>query len=385
MWLKTYKKGTSGFHNARYQLHALHVMNLTERTSFPYDPEDIIADNDPTVYFIGGIVLQRPALLLDNGVIYGAWGSHCDHYNYTGMVIGVDTNAKKKAFWVAEAGSKRTKGSGIWMGGCGLSSDGTGRFYAVTGNGDTSVTTRTPGKNPGKILEAVVALNISKINGKLSATDFFEPYNYTRFRDTDLGSGGLTLLPSQYFGTKTIPNIGVVSGKSGHIYILDADHLGGYQTGPNHGDGVLQRIFIAGASSYAEASAYPEGGYLYLNMFGKNTQVFKYGLNKGVPQFHLVGEGQTKVNRLAGSPQITSVNGQSASLWYTDVGGFLYVYDAVPVKGILPMIRSWNLTAKHPQPVNKFVRPAIGNGHVYIATSDARVIGFGLGSKPGMC
>ncbi|OZJ01349.1 hypothetical protein BZG36_05678, partial [Bifiguratus adelaidae] len=190
MWSKTYLDGTtSGYHNARYKLHALDVMTLNEQPNFPYNPEGIIADNDPAVYFIGGIVLQRPALSLDNGVIYSAWGAHCDNYNYTGMVIGVNTSGVKTSFWLAESGPKRKQGSGIWMGGCGLSSDGTGRFYAVTGNGDTGVTTPTLGKNPGPILsQAVVALGKNS-NGTLSAIDFFEPYNYMGLGDSDFGSG----------------------------------------------------------------------------------------------------------------------------------------------------------------------------------------------------
>ncbi|OZJ01348.1 hypothetical protein BZG36_05657, partial [Bifiguratus adelaidae] len=188
MWSKTYTTGAaSGIQNARYLFHALDVKTLT--TKWSYNPEGIIADNDPTIYFVGGIALQRPALLLENGVIYAGFGSHCDNYNYTGTIIGVDTSGRKTSFWSAAAGANRKTGSGIWMGGCGLSSDGTGRMFAVTGNGGSGVTTPTPGKTPGPMLpQAAVSLGINS-NGILSAIDFFEPYNYMGLGDSDFGSG----------------------------------------------------------------------------------------------------------------------------------------------------------------------------------------------------
>jgi hypothetical protein len=51
-----------------------------------------VADNDPNKYFIGGVVLQRPSLTQIGTVVYGAFGAHCDFFNYTGRVIGIDIN-----------------------------------------------------------------------------------------------------------------------------------------------------------------------------------------------------------------------------------------------------------------------------------------------------
>jgi len=39
------------------------------------------ADNDPTRYFVGGTVLQRPSLTMINGVVLGGFGGHCDLFN----------------------------------------------------------------------------------------------------------------------------------------------------------------------------------------------------------------------------------------------------------------------------------------------------------------
>ena len=77
-----------------------------------------------------------------NNVVYGGFGGHCDLFNYTGMVIGVNTkSAKVVAAFAMESGPSANHGSysvnggggeaGIWMSGMGLASDGN-RLFAVT-------------------------------------------------------------------------------------------------------------------------------------------------------------------------------------------------------------------------------------------------------------
>ena len=56
---------------------------------------------------------QRAALLLSNGIVYITWGSHGDHGNYHGWVIGYDatTLAQVRVFTPSANGD----GAGIWM------------------------------------------------------------------------------------------------------------------------------------------------------------------------------------------------------------------------------------------------------------------------------
>ena len=108
-----------------------------------------VADNDPAKYFVGGVILQRPSLLQVGNVVYGAFGGHCDQYNYTGVIIGVDINAAKIVTQFAmesgplaqQTNALLTNGAGgeagIWMSGMGIASDGE-RLFVVTGNGDVS-------------------------------------------------------------------------------------------------------------------------------------------------------------------------------------------------------------------------------------------------------
>jgi hypothetical protein len=47
------------------------------------------ANNDPTRYFLGGTVLQRPGLAMVGNNIVAGFGGHCDNFNYTGMLVSV--------------------------------------------------------------------------------------------------------------------------------------------------------------------------------------------------------------------------------------------------------------------------------------------------------
>lgn len=104
------------------------------------------SDNAPAKYFIGGTILQRPSLTQIGSVVYGAFGGHCDLFNYTGLVVGVDVNQKKivtnfatesgplvpqSNIWNQNGGGGQ---GGIWMSGMALSSDGD-RLFWVSGNG----------------------------------------------------------------------------------------------------------------------------------------------------------------------------------------------------------------------------------------------------------
>jgi iron transport multicopper oxidase len=80
--------------------------------------------------------------------------------------------------------------------------------------------------------------------GVLSLTDYFEPGDYVSLdqRDQDLGSGGIALLNSSVFNGNGVTQIGVVVGKSGTIYVVNADNLGGYKEGLNQSDAVIQTL-----------------------------------------------------------------------------------------------------------------------------------------------
>ncbi len=91
---KTYENQIGGVGGAegrpadRYYFHAIDVNDLSERAGFPVDLEGIVATNNPTRSFNGGIHHQRPALLHTGQYIYAGFASHCVQYNFTGWIMG---------------------------------------------------------------------------------------------------------------------------------------------------------------------------------------------------------------------------------------------------------------------------------------------------------
>ena len=67
---------------------ALSLPSMEDIPGFPVTIEGP-ASNDPTRYFIGGTVLQRPGLTsIGNSIVAGFCG-HCDGFNFTGMLVAV--------------------------------------------------------------------------------------------------------------------------------------------------------------------------------------------------------------------------------------------------------------------------------------------------------
>jgi len=217
--------------------------------------------NDPAHPFVPFDVNQRAGLLLMNGTVYMAFGSHCDYGFYVGVVAGVNTTTQAISMWSDEVGAS-SKWAGIWQGGGGIVSDGPGRIFVSTGNGVTPPD--GPGGNPPQQLsQSVIRLGVAA-DGTISAQDFFAPFNAANLdlHDQDLGSGGPVALPSQYFGTSAVPNLMVEIGKEGKLYVLDRDHLGGKNQMPGGGDGVVQ-VLGPYQGVWGHPAAYGgEGGYL---------------------------------------------------------------------------------------------------------------------------
>jgi hypothetical protein len=167
---KTYVSGTSG--PARWYLHALDVSTGAERAGFPVVLEGN-AQNAPGQQFDPTHHLQRPGLLLLDGVIYAAFGSHCDRAPWQGWIFGVSTAGTITARWV---GVTTGDGAGIWHSGSGLMSDGPGTIVVGTGN-PGAPPLPTPGHTPPASLgESIVRLKVQP-DGSLRAVDFFAPYD----------------------------------------------------------------------------------------------------------------------------------------------------------------------------------------------------------------
>ena len=313
---------------------------------------------------VGGVItfdasqqLQRPGLLLLNGVVYIAWGSFGDIDPYHGWVMGYNatTLAQTTVFNTTPNG---TRGA-IWESGGGLSADSSGFIYVQTSNGTFDV-------NAGGIDYGDSFLKLNTTGG-LSVVDYFTPKNQGMLEtdDLDLGSGAGLMLPTQ---TGSHPNEILSADKQGIIYLVDRSAMGGYSPSMNNNVQTL----VGAASGYRNSAAYWNGAVYY---HGVGDFLDRYTVRSGLLSTKPVSKSPTTY--VQGSTPSISANGTSNGIvWAIDPGSppfrnpaVLHAYNGLDVAQEL-YNSSQAGTRDTAGPGVKFTTPTIANGKVYIGTSN---------------
>jgi uncharacterized repeat protein (TIGR01451 family) len=280
------------------------------------------------------------------------------------------------------------------MAGSGLVSDASGDIVFTTGNGTPPA--NGPGSvDNGALGQAQVRLRV-QLDGTLQAVDHFAPYDASvlNLTDSDVGSGGVVALPTQYFGTAAHPRLMVTIGKQGYIWLTDATNMGGVGQGPLGSDAVLNRTgSYLGAGVRGKPAVWGgDGGYVYIttSQGGAGTGAllaYKYTVDgNGNPALAFAGKSADLFGFGAGSPVVTSdgTTSGSALIWTTwfppsaapgqppGTGAQLRAYDAVPVNGQMVLRKSFPVAV-----ATKFAVPGVDNGRLYLGTNDGHVLAFG--------
>jgi outer membrane protein assembly factor BamB len=350
--------------------------------------------NDPSLSFHARDEGQRAGLLLLNGWVYASFASHCDVSPWTGFVAGVNVAGQRKStLWTDESGVTYDE-AGIWEGGGGLMSDGPRRIFATSGNGISP----GPGSGdapPGQLAESVIQL-AQHANGTLTAQDFFSPANAPTLDngDLDFGSGGPVGFP---VGTTAHPDVLAQAGKTGNIFLLDRNDLGGREQGAGGTDDDLFQsqsygglwghpaVFEQSTSPLPPGSSGPSDYVYYL---GRNDylRAFQLGTDStGLPTLTDAANSTFTLGYTSGSPAVTS-NGtdpSSAVVWVVDSSGMsgtgaaLLAFAAVPQPASGGGLQLQELASEPLGTASQFTIPATSNGMVYVGTRDGNVLGFG--------
>ncbi len=316
---------------------------------------------------------QRPGLALINGQVCIAWASHEDHFPYHGWVIAY--NAATLAFVAAFNTTPNGGLGGIWMSGAAPAFDSSGNSFFATGNGTF---TGTNGYG-----DSIVKLGPPS-GGSFPVMDFFTPFNQATLNanDTDLGAGGVLLLPDPSPGAH--PHLLVQVGKDGTIYLVDRDNgkMGEYCNGCSS-DNVVQEISGAvngmwGMPAYWNGNLYI-GGAQDGGTSGDHLKAFAFNAG-GTGKISIIPTSQSaNTFFFSGPTPSVSANGTSNGIvWVIDnsqygpPGSFgsgpavLHAYDATNLNGEL-----WNSSQKAADKAGnavKFTVPTVANGKVYIGT-----------------
>ena len=360
--------------NGQY-FHRLHAVDITTgqdknggvaviQGSVP-GTSDWNTDNDGNIVFTSQYQLQRPGLLLLNGVVFIAFGSHGDNPPYHGWIFAYD------AATLQQLGIWNTTPNGhagaIWQGGTGLSADSNGNIYVVTSNGDFGL-----GFGPNasdSVLKLTFDGSASDPTKAFTIADYFTPDDQQTLAadDNDLGSSGLMLIPGTHRG--------VVAGKEGSIYVVDLGNLGRYN--PNSNNVVQFLPGFLGTNSTGTDENFSTASYF-------NGNVYYIGQNDTMKQFVFDGNQLSNVPidtsldayGELGAQAVISANGTNdAILWAIEyvaggTSGELRAYNANEVSE--PELYTTSLASFGG--AVKFSVPTIANGKVYIGTQNKLVI-----------
>jgi hypothetical protein len=380
-----------------WKLHAVNVATGVEQPNFPVTIQGN-ASNDAGTTFNAQTQMQRTGVALVNGVVYLGFGAHCDVGQYLGWVVGVSATAGTiTSMWADETNQNSGGGAGIWQSGA-APIVYNNHLYFVTGNGTSPLDGPALGQpQPQGLGECVLALDTATgaVNGKLSLTDWFCPSDADQLNgfDGDFGSGGPAQLPASFQTSADNFPMLVVAGKSGAVFILKMDDLGGRATGPGATDRVVAELGPYGGV-WSKPAIWPgNGGYVYLPTASPGASGGGSSGSLNVFQRAVDGSGNLSLALVAtapgafgfssSSPVVTSdgTTAGSAVVWIvhaddaTGSGAELRAYEAVPQDGTLQLLYSQALG--NPGVSAKFNPPAIDAGRVYVGTRDGRILAFG--------
>jgi hypothetical protein len=340
-------------------IYRLHRISLTtgKDISTPSVINATATTNTGTLQFNSAFAMQRPALLLSNGTVYIGFGSNgCDTYAFHGWLLAYNalTLQPAGAFAVTPNG---TKGA-IWQSGGGPAADDDGTIFLATANGTFDA--NTGGNDYGDTV-----LHLNPASGGLSVLDYFTPFDQATLAssDKDLGSGGVLLVPDQDDGPAVHEVI--AGGKEGTLYLIDRDHMGGYN--PAGDTQIVQSIPHASTGRIDSVPIYWNGN-VYLS--GNSDFIRAYSFSNGLLSTQAVMQSSILFN--IGGPGVDSLSANGSTngiLWAIIHNGTvptLYALNASELSTELFDTRQAKLARDEMTGVARFVAPTIANGKVYI-------------------
>jgi uncharacterized protein (TIGR03437 family) len=318
--------------------------------------------------------LQRPGLLLLNGTVYVAFGSHGDFPPWHGWMMAYDASTLRQTS-VYNTTANNTAAS-IWQGGRGLAADGSGNIYCATGNGSWD----------GSEAWGQSVLRLTN-QGAISVADYFTPAEWSPLNsnDTDLGSSGPVLIP----GTNLLYAI----GKEGELFLLDQTNLGHLASSNSQ---IVQGFQAADPSL---SLIQQEDGFLVFNtafwdniggqllyLWPMGQPLRSYRMKNGVFDTTAYSTNATATSQLPMPGMTVSANGSLSSsgiLWATSVdmstlpgSGTLHAFDALD----LSELWSSDMTGNRDRLGNftKFANPTVANGKVFQASASGEIVVYGL-------
>ena len=340
---KTNENGT-----VYHRLHALDVTTGIDKFAPAVPIQGSFTTTTGTVVTLNNLhAMNRPALLLNNGVLYIAFGSNgCNDSSY-GWMLAYDATSLTP-LGVFNTVPQKSLGS-IWHTGSGPAADSEGNIYVSTAEGDFNA--NTGGEDFGSSF-----LKLVENNGVLTASDYFTPYNQAVIskNDEDLSASGVLVLPDQ---PGSNPHVLIGSGKQGTVYVIDRDDMGHYN--PVGDTQILQELPLTVGAMFSSPVYWNNSVYFA----GNGQPIMAYALSGGILATPPFAES---VKLAGGHAPTISAHGNTNGLFWVINGTTLYAFDAVSLKQLYTTAQSGTRDVLPAQP--HFSTQMVANGKVYVGT-----------------
>ena len=375
-------KSTSGSPAFYQRLHALNIADGSEKLSGPTLIQATVpgtGNGGATVSFDPRLCNQRAALLLaptpgvgSGNSVFIAWGSHGDKGSYRGWIMAYDAAniAQPNGVWTD---TPNGIGGGIWASGGGLSSDGQGNIFAASGNGPFDA-------NIGGSDYGDTAVRLTLTTSGLHVADSFTPADQLSLDDddADMGMSAMVLLPAQ---PGALPHLALTADKSGTIYLLNRDNMGGYGT-PD--DSSVQDFDGEGKGIHSSAAFFSNTLYLGMDSGPLQSWAFNAQTDRFAPQSATSTIfWRTGYSGGGGTPSISANGTSNGIVWilqnteYNYGPAILHVYNAANLSQEIYSSEDAPDGRDTAAIAVKFTTPTIANGRVYVGGRNAVTV-YGL-------
>jgi hypothetical protein len=311
---------------------------------------------------------QRPALLLDNGTVYVAFGSYDIPSEYFGWLFGFDASSLNQTAFFSVTSTSES--GGIWQSGGGPSadpSDANHNVYVATGAGRP---------NFGEFFsDSFLRMNT---DGGLSVADFFTPCDQGLGWGTDPNSdlkslsSAPVILPDSA-GSASQPHLLLGGSKEGLLYVVnrDANLMGEF---PQHCSDAPPRVQAISLGGTVLSTPLFWNGEVYVAPANGNLMALpmSQGILSPLPP---ASQSKEMLGPLGATPVVSANGTSNAVLWLIDTSGATAAPNGPAIlRAYDPADLSNELYDSGMDPHDqaglavKFTVPTVANGKVYVGT-----------------
>lgn len=311
---------------------------------------------------------QRPALLLDNGTVYVAFGSYGGLGDYHGWLFGYDSSSLQQT-GVFNVTPQAIQG-GIWQSGGGPSADLNHDVFIATGDGPFDV-------NRGGTSYSDSFLRLATAGG-LSVSDYFTPCDQQTLETAGLDVGASA--PVLVQNSVSHPNLLIGGSKNGSLYIMNPGNMGTFDSACPDSPTRAQTIPVGSGPIVSTPLFWDDSVNNFVYVAPGNGNLLSFPMSAGVLSSSPSASKSPETLGPQGATPVISSNGtNNAILWLIDASG-AQTWPAASAPAILRAYDPNNLSneiynsakaaASRDQagPAVKFTVPTVANGKVYVGT-----------------